>query len=225
MRYFTISTTAEAICFLIALGCLAKDSSRIWRCMVVFLFVTCATEMTGIYVKRLYLADKLHVHPNVWLYNILLLFQASFISLMFHHLLGKYSNRRHLILSGLVLLGALYVFETLAHGIFIYNNITNTVMSVLFVVYSYYYYYCLLKADEHLTLTFSPEFWWVAGALFYFFGRTASNVLFNIISLLNPEIVTTYPIYKVLNVILYTYWSYSFICRKWLTSASKVQFQ
>ena len=222
LRYFTASTTAEMICFLIALVCLLKDADFIWRYMVLFLFITCVAELTGLHIKRLYLADKVHVHPNVWIYNILLICQASFISLMFQHLLSKYSKSKLIIRSGLVLMFILYIYETSAHGIYVYNNITNTVMSILFVVYSYYYFYGLLKADEPVNLTFSADFWWVAGALFYYFGRTACNVFFEILSRFRPEIIITYPIYKVLNVILYAYWSYSFICRKWLTATSRI---
>jgi len=225
LRYFTLNTTVETLSFVIAFVCLARDASPVWRRMILFLFITCVTEMLGIHIKRLYLADRVHVHPNVWLYNILLIFQAGFISSMFLLILNKYTNGKLIIISGLALLGVLYVFELLSHGIFAYNNITNTLMSVLFVLYSYYYYYCLLKNDKYVNLTFSPDFWWIAGALLFYFGRTACNVFFDILSLLKPDIVITYPIYKVLNIILYSYWSYSFMCRKWLISTSKVQFQ
>jgi hypothetical protein len=224
LKYFTLNTTTEAVCFIIALVCLAKDTCLVWRGMVLFLFITCITEMIGVHIKRLYLADKVHVHPNVWLYNILLLLQACFISMMFLYLLNKYTNSKRIILSGLALLFILYVYETVTHGIFVYNNITNTVMSIQFVLYCYYYYYYLLKDENYVNLTYSAEFWWIAGTLFYYFGRTACNVLFDVISLLKPEIEITSPVYKVLNIILYSYWSYSFICKKWQVSTSKAQF-
>jgi hypothetical protein len=225
IKFFTLNTTIEAICLVIAILCLRKDSNLIWRGMILFLFITCITEMIAIPIKIHYKTDPVHIHPNIWLYNVLLIFQAGFISLMFQRLLSKYSNCDRIIGGGVILLIILYIYEISAHGIFVYNNITNTIMSVQFVIYCYYYYYCLLKDDAYVNLAFSADFWWVAGALFFYFGRTACNIFFDILSLLKPDIVITYPIYKILNVILYTYWSYSFICRKWLISTSKIQFQ
>ena len=224
-HYFTINTIAEIICFFLAVVCLRNNESLIWRGMTLFMLITCITEIMGIHFKRLYLADRVHVHPNIWLYNILLIFQCVLISLVFQDIIKKYANIRMLIIAGLLLLATTYTYEMIGHGIFVFNNMTNTVMSVLVVIYSYYYYYCLLKDDSSFDLAISSEFWWVAGALFFYFGRTACNVFFDILSLLKPNIVITYPIYKTLNIILYSYWSYSFICRKWLTSTSKVLYQ
>lgn len=224
-HYLTVNTIAETICFLIAAACLAKDRSFVWRSMIFFLLCTCIAEFIGFYIKKLYLADRLHVHPNVWIYNILLIFQMSFISWFFHRIVIQIANIAKLILSGYILLITLYTYELISHGFFVYNNLTNTVMSVLFVLYCYLYFYYLLKDDRYVNLKHSPGFWWIGGALLYYFGRTACNVFFDILSQYRPDILITYPIYKILNVILYTFWSYSFISRKWSTSTLKVQFQ
>ncbi|HTD99131.1 MAG TPA: hypothetical protein VK668_07570 [Mucilaginibacter sp.] len=223
LNYFTLNTIVEIICFVVALICLVKDKSLAWRSMVLFLFITCVAELMGIHVKRLYLADRAHVHPNLWLYNILLIFQAGFISLVFYHLLNKYSNSKPLILSGLALLAVIYIYEIVAHGIFKFNNLTNTVMSVMFVFYSLYYYYHLLKHDAYVNLKYEPAFWWIAGTLFFYFGITACNLFFDKLStiVITPKHYLTYYIYNTLNIILYGCWSYSFICRKWLTRISE----
>jgi len=225
IKYFTLNTITEGICFIIAFYCLKSDNSPAWRRMIWFILITTVTEMIGVHIKRLYLADRVHVHSNVWLYNILLILQAGFISTMFSALFSKYINSGRLILGGIGVLAILWICETLNHGIFEYNNTTNTVMSVLFVFYCYYYYYLFLKDNDHLNLWRSADFWWIGGALLFYFGRTACNVLFDVISLLRPDVEVTSPIYKVLNVIFYSLWSYSFICRKWHSSISRVQFQ
>jgi hypothetical protein len=102
LSYLTVSTSAEIICFFVALFCLSKDQSPAWKSMVLFLFLTCLIEFFGIHFRKLFLADRVHVHQNVWLYNILLIFQAGFISFMFQNLLQKYINIKPIIFDGLL---------------------------------------------------------------------------------------------------------------------------
>jgi len=222
LSYITISTTVEIICFFVALFCISQDKSIAWRSLVLFLFITCITELLGIHFRKLFVADMTHVHQNVWLYNILLVIQACFISFMFNHLLKKYINSKPIIISGLALLAVSYLSDISNHGFFIYNETTNTVMLVLFVLYGLYYYYRLLKDDTYINFTYSAEFWWVAGLLLFYFGSTASDVFFNNLSPYKASSLRTLSssIFKALNIILYSCWSYSFICRKWLTMTS-----
>jgi len=219
MSYFTINTEVEIGCFFIALLCISKDKSLAWRSMVLFLFITCVAELMGVHFKKIFLADRIHNHQNVWIYNILLIFQAGFISFMFNHLIGKYANSKPVILSGLALLAAVYIYEILNHGVFKYNEVTNTVMLVLFVAYSLSFYYYLLKDDRYINLKYSADFWWVAGLLLFYFGSTASNIFFDNLSPYKANALKDLSslIFKALNIILYACWSYSFICRRWLT--------
>ncbi len=177
--------------------------------------------MSGIYVKKLYLADRVHVHSNAWLYNILLIFQAVFFNLFFEKILNKYRNCKPVILSGFAVLMILYAYELYTHGIFEYNNLTNTVMSVLMVLYSLFFYFNLLNDDGYADLKFLPSFWWVSGILFFYFGATACNLFYEKLKpvfMLHQGYLRN--IYSVLNIILYGCWCYSFICRKWLTTKS-----
>lgn len=229
LYYFTINTIAELVCFLVALVCLLKAPEFEWKMMIVFLFITCVAELMGIHVKRHYLEDPVHNTPNVWIYNVLLIFQTGFINLMFYYLFNKYRNSRPIIMNGSAMLtlagmfSVLYLYELFSHGIFKYNNITNTVVSVVFVLYSLYYYYLLITDEEHVRLTFSPAFWWVAGVLFFYFGRTACNLFYLKLSaiVITPKHFLTYYIYNALNIILYSCWTYSFICKRWLQTTSK----
>ena len=221
--YFTFNTVCELICLIIALICLIKDKAVTWRNMILFLFITCAAEMMGIYIKHLYLADRAHVHPNVWVYNILMVFQVIFPSVMFLAFFNKYFNGKPVIICGLAVLFATYAYEVFDHGLFKKHNVTTTIMSILFVGYSLYYFYCLLKDGAYIKLKFYPPFWWVAGILFFYFGATACNVFYAKLSAITitPKHYLTYYIYNALNLILYGCWSYSFICRRWLTTTSK----
>jgi len=230
-RYFTINTVSELICSIIALICLSKDKNKVWCSWIVFLILICITELAGINIKIKYIKEldylKAHPHfqmtvkPNVWIYNILLLFQASFISLLFDNLLKRYINSKPLITIGLAIFSMLYIYELIQHGPFIKHNITTTVLAVIFIIYSFNYFYLLLEDDNYLDLKYSAEFWWVSGTLLFYFGSIASLIFFQILTKLDPHFEVTVPIYKILNIILYSCWSYSFICRRWLTTTSK----
>lgn len=217
----SVNTNIETAGFIIALICLVNDKNWFWRGMLLYLLITCVTELAGLHIKKLYLADTAHVHPNIWIYNILLVFQAMFISLMFQHLLSRYINSKLIIFGGLALLGTLYIYELLDHGVFVKHNLTTTTMSVLFIIYSLYYFYHLLKDDLYLSLWYDASFWWVAGILFFYFGSIASVLFFKILEEASIHVRTTYPIYRILIIMLYSCWSYSFICRKWLSPVLK----
>ena len=200
---------------MITLICLVKDGNFVWRSMIAYLLITCIVEILGIYIAK-------KVHNNNWVYNIFLLFETGFNSLMFAYLLDKYLRSKLLIISGLALFSVLYLLGLIDHGFLLYNNLTYTVMSVIYVFYSLYYYYYLIKDESYINLKHSPEFWWVAGTLFFYFSTTVCN-LFD--EKLEKIMITktqniSYFIFQALNIILYGCWSYSFICRRWATTIS-----
>jgi len=177
--------------------------------MIVFLFITSLIEIYGKILKTEH-------HTNQWLYNIYLVFEASFSSLMFSVLLGKYIKSKPLVLSGFALFVLLYINDVHRHGFSVFNDLTETVMSVIFVIYCFYYYYLLLKDEQHIDIKSSASFWWVAGALFFYFGSTVANLFFTFLK--DVKIAghnVTYFIFMALSILLYGCWSYSFICRKW----------
>lgn len=210
VTYLTFNIIIETICFFIALITLISRPLP-WPIMLVYLVIVCGVEITGVYLKTHHLA-------NQWPYNILLAVQMVSISLMFHYLLKRYFTSKPVILNGLALLFALYVYELFTHGFFTYNNTTYTVSLVIYIVYGLYYFYLILKDDAYIDLKFSTEFWWVAGLLLFCFGSTMVNLLHG--SLSKIEVTTKhhlpYYIFMVLNWLLYGFWSYAFICKKWL---------
>ena len=219
--YFTPSIVSELICFLAAVICLMKDRSYVWRSMIIYLFLTCATEMLGVYI-----AGPMHLINNNWVYNIFLTCEIGFTHLMFAFLLGKYINSRPLIFSGLAIVAFIYVYElynNYTHHIIIYNINTYKATSILFVFYSLYFYYLLLKSEQYVELRYSAEFWWVAGALVFYFTNTACNIFYKPLSnvLVWNGIHLTRYIFSALNILLYGCWSYSFICRRWILKTSK----
>src|ERR1700709_2115941 len=98
----------ELTCFIIAFITLIKDTNFAWRGILVFLLITCITEITGRWLKIAY-------HNNQWLYNIYMIFETGFISIMFSSILNRYINSKPLILSGLALLVLLYAHDVFKH--------------------------------------------------------------------------------------------------------------
>jgi hypothetical protein len=215
LQFFTINTVAEIICFLIALASLTKDKSLMWRLLLIYLFIVCVTEMSAIPIKKRYMADPQHATSNEWLYNLALIVKIFFFSFVFRYLLNKYRKSDIVIWAGFLSLAILYLYEILHHGIWVYNSLTNTIMAIFIVLCSFYYFYALLKNDSYVGLKYSGEFWWVAGILFFYFGSTACNLFYNDIKkvLINNKHYWGY-IYNVLNIILYSCWSYAIICRR-----------
>lgn len=218
LDYFTSNTTIELVCLSIALIFLIGDKSIIWKLSILYLLITCSIELYGIYLK---LNDK----ENGWIYNISIIFEALYISSMFYILFSKYFNSKPILFSGLTLFGIIYCWEignpqiiSIIHerdGGF--NDFTNIFMSILFAVYSFYYFLLLLRDDEYINLTNSANFWWAAGTLCYYFGSSIINIL---------RIIPHPPRYRflayvlpALNWIIYSFWSYSFICKRWIRAS------
>ena len=122
-----------------------------------------------------------------------------------------------MIVIGLAIEILIYGVEVIKDGVLVKHIWTTSTMSVLFVIYGLIYFYWLLKDDNDVKLTYSSSFWWVTGALFFYFGSTISNVFFNRLStiMVSPKHYLTTYIFNALNLILYGCWCYSFICRKW----------
>ena len=119
----------------------------------------------------------------------------------------------------LLLFSGVYIYEIITNGFLKYVYPAYILLSVQFVIFSLYYYYLQLKSDEYIILKHSSEFWWVAGTLLFYFANTTCDIFDDdlksvMIAPLHQHL--TYFIYKILNIILYGFWSYSFICRKWL---------
>ncbi len=219
IHYLTLNTSVELICFFLSLLFLIRDPDIIWRSAVLFLLITCVAEFTGIYIKRLYRSNPMHIHPNGWVYNILIFFQAGFFCLMFYRLLSKYTRSGPLVWGGLLLIIILHVCDLILNGVFKYDELAYTVMSIILVLYSLYFFFLIMRSEHLLALKRSASFWWVTGTLFFFFGTTAYNVFYDLLTSIEVQTKDGLHYLKYLNfifiVILYSTWGYSFICRTW----------
>src|ERR1700743_3512079 len=142
-KYLTFNNGAETVCFLVAVICLTKNVGRTWKIMIPFLFITCAAEYTGVYLKR-------HHEANQWPYNILLIFQVLVVSFVFMNLFSRYFKNKALVTGGIIVLLILYIYQTISQGFFIFHELTYNIMCVLYVVYCLYYFYLLLNAESYV---------------------------------------------------------------------------
>jgi hypothetical protein len=220
-KLINLYTSAELICFITALVCLFKAKEFYWRLLILFMLITCAVEIGCIPLKAIYKANPIPINSNAWIYNIYIVIQIAVFTTVFYNLIGKYTRRNSLLLTGALVLVLIYVYELLTNkaGIYDYNSIAYSAMSVLFVLYCLYFYYLLLNSHAYTDLKFFPDFWWVTGTLFFFFGATAINLYYQILFEvpLSHRVFISY-INDTLIVILYSCWSYAFICKRWITS-------
>ena len=209
MNYLSTNIIVEIICFVISAVCLYRDKKLAWRGMALFMLLTCIIEIFG--------REKRHsLHGNNWIYNIFLIIEAIFTNAMYGYLIFEYTRNKSWLWIGCVILTISYIYETNTHihGIFDFNNITATIMSVSFIGYSFYYYFLLITDEAFLKLRTHPAFWWVGGTLLFCYGSTVSDLFFSVAKTKNTFFYTNrHSIYICLNIILYSFWSYSFICR------------
>ncbi|MGY3052914.1 hypothetical protein ACVWYG_001110 [Pedobacter sp. UYEF25] len=204
--YFPFTVTFEILCFCIGLALLWRDKSLFWRLAIVFLFVTCVTEGFGIYLAEKY-------HNNLTLYNYFYLLEQGFISYTMYCCFKPYIDPKLLIISGSILLALSDIYFFLGYTGMDFNSLSQNVESILFVIYSLLYFYLFLKDKKYVNISDHPEFWWVTGILFFYFGSVIFNLFYRSITLKLFNRSIYYYLTTVLNLILYSLWTYSFICR------------
>jgi sensor histidine kinase YesM len=210
MIFITVNTVSELLCLLAAIFFLYKEKTTAWRLFIPFLLLTCTVEIAGIYIREF-------VHTsNYALYNVYVLFECGFTSYFFFYLYKAYHYKPIWLYAWLGQFAVMYIIDLLHHNFGQFVSTTASVMSVVFVLASLYFYYLKLKDEHFEPLIFSAPFWWVSGTLFFYFGSTACNNFLDYLS--EYERITfsrsiRYIIYNILDIIMYIFWSYAFICR------------
>ncbi|QJB31805.1 hypothetical protein HF329_10920 [Chitinophaga oryzae] len=208
--YLTFNTVSELICLLAGSFCLYRDKEPAWRLLILYLFLVCCVEFSGIYFRKV-----LH-QSNVPLYNIFLLIEGLAYSLFFYHLLRPYWRVGIWTAVWLLIFFAAFTTEVAITGLKSYANYTASTLAVVVVILCLCYYYCMLHASEYFELGKYAPFWWVNGTLFFYFGSTTTNIFFSFLMTdygASFSFSIRYIILNVLNILLYCCWSYAFLCR------------
>ncbi len=209
MEWISPHILIESICLILAFTYLRNENNRYWRLTIWFLFITVLVEITGFYVLR-----KILHTSNAWIYNFYSLVKIGYVGFILYHFLSEYIKKPIYLLVGLSIPLISYLIETFGHGIMVYHSITNTIMSVIFVVYGWYYFYLLLRSPDYVNLSEHAPFWWISGLSFFCFGSVVCDLVYLRINIYIDGIHTLrYYIFIVLNILLYSFWSYSYLCR------------
>lgn len=209
MRLITFNTAIEFICFLAALVFLIKVKDVAWKLLIPYLLFIFLIETTGLYLRT-------HGISNLRLYNGFLVLEGVFISYFFFHLYKPYAYKLKWLMGWLCIFFTMYITECIYHDFNGFASITASLMSVVFVLVGLYFYYRKLKDESYEPLVSSASFWWVSGTLFFYFGSTVCNLFFDYLK--EYEVVhynqsVRYVIFNILNIILYSFWILSFICK------------
>ncbi|MGN8056979.1 hypothetical protein ACTJKN_11930 [Pedobacter sp. 22163] len=206
MRYLTPIFIAEVICFIAAIAIIWKDKHAFGKVITCYLGIALVTEEAAAYLAM----RGIH---NLWLFNIYIAFEISAILYGLYYCIKKYTKPKSIFIIGLGIIALTYIFFLTTKPFTDLNTITISVMSVIFTFYCLYYYYLLLKDENFIEIKTHPEFWWVTGVLFYYFGSTTANIFDGLFTVKFMGFALKFLIYILLNLILYSFWLYSFICR------------
>lgn len=187
---------------------LRKDSNAYWRWLSLYIFVGCATEITGRYLGFVLREN------NSWLYNLFMGIEIIVVNLFFWNLIREVRWSRLAVFGGFMLVMTVHLLEGISLSLMNYHSATRSLLSVMMIIYSLGYYYLLIRKDDFVVLRFYAPFWWVAGILFYYSGSIIANFTFMKVNIyFFDKYPLRYFIYIGLNLILYGLWTYSFYCR------------
>lgn len=205
----SITLSIELLSFCIAFLSLRKEGNTFSYVSIFYLGFIFFIELSSFSVAKFYQQD------GTWLYNVSIIFEVAYVNYGIYLSLKPFQRfAMGFAIINFSIFGISYLCETLATGFQSFNIITISIMSIIFVVWSLYYYLVLIKQQEVIILKYHAKFWWMAGVLMYYFGGTVYN-LFLIVLLKNHESAFEPLAYVMLflNIILYSTWSYSFLCR------------
>lgn len=203
-----INIIIELSCFIMAIVFLKGDDLLFSKVTKGYLAIVVIIETIGFSMSK-----GFHLN-NAWLYNIFIIFEATYISYGLYVALNKLTNKALVICTiPIITFIITYIFEIYTHGFLKFNSLTINIESVLFVIVSLIYFNLLIKQKDPIDLNTNAQFWWVSGVLFYYFGSTIYNLF---IYFLYQDFPKSYAILiyvmLILNLLLYSIWIYSFIC-------------
>lgn len=209
MELVSLNIFVELTCLMIAFISLRGDHKLFWKLAIAYMLIVCGTEISGRYIARI-----MH-QPNGWLYNIFLVVQIGFLHVALFKFISKYSGYAKAIsLASVGLLALIYLSEIFYWRTSGFYITTYKIFSVNAILLSLFFFYVFIKQKEYVILKHDAEFWFVTGILFFFFGGTVMNFLYNVLIVpITPDKTIKSYINNVLIILLYGFWSYSFICR------------
>ncbi len=209
MISFPFNEVIEAVCLYMAFRFLSNEKLGYLRQFRWFMLLTVLVESAGFTIRLIY-----HL-SNHWLYNLYLPIEISFISWVLYKVCIPYFKVKKVLIPGLVIAGGLYLFESLKSQFTEYSLLSNSVASLMIILICCLYFYYFLKKEEYVNIYKHYPFWLVTGLFFFYLGTSACNVFYDYLASINfkQNLPVRYMTFVVFNFILYSCWSYAFLCR------------
>lgn len=208
--FLILNPLIELLALIASIIFLSKDRTW-WRYFIVFLAVVVMVEATATYLMIIKKAGS-----NNWLLNSYLPLQYLFYFFLFKNLLGfKRTIAKVSIWTGMILVLLVYCFDIATNGFTNLAYRSIALSNVCCLILSCLYFFLLLQREDYFNLGTYPPFWILAGILFHALGSSMTLIFYEPLK----EIYYTYKlplkqvIYIFLNFIMYSFWSYAFLCR------------
>ena len=204
-----MSTFIEAIALLLAFIFLSHTKELIWRTVKWFLLFTVLLEITVNIIGKVY-----HRH-NLWLVNVFTLVNFFVISWLLYRLSPQRKINRLLLSITAVVFAACFAYEIIYKGFFEYTVYSSIVSDIIILVFCNRYFYLLLKEDAWIDIPTHPAFWLVTGLFLFNLCALVADLFDEQLSSLYifPDVSLYYLLYLVFSLILYSCWSFAFICK------------
>jgi len=197
---------SETIACILAIIVGNRDTRRLF---LPYLLLTISLKFAGFY------SGKSPSEPNMIFFNINILLQAIFCTLLFCIFYPSQWMRRVAIGSFIVFL-VFFLVEITRTPISAYNLHSRQLLSFEVVLLCCLFYFSLIRNDSVLDPLSFPPFWIVTGLFFYYFGSMGLFAFRDSVAQLrlsnNISIYTL--VIAAFNLILYGNWIIGFVCMK-----------
>jgi hypothetical protein len=208
---FPFVVILELFCLISSILFLTDKIAGWWRYFIGFLLLTVSIET----IAYLMVSSSPSTKSNHWLHNLFLPVEILCIGYALNKICESYFNSKLWLFTGLGAFSSLYLYESINSNFKEYSFAANATASFWIALVCCLYYYYLLKQDEYIAITKDVSFWIISGCFLFYFGTTACNLFYFYLQHINVE--QNKPvrliIFSVLNFILYSCWSYAFLCK------------
>lgn len=206
---FPFTIVMELLCLLACIFLFRNMRTSWWHIFIPFLLFTLVVEVIGLIIV-IYLKET-----NYWVFNIYMPIKFAFFLFTLSHIARQFFSTRIWIITGLFLFCVLYICEIVVSGFFKYCFYSNLFISLWIAVLCCQFLYAFMKKNDYINLNAYAPFWIIAGFLSFNLGSAACNIFFNQLTAINRQLnmPVRFIIFNVLSLILYTCWTYAFVCR------------
>lgn len=201
----SVSLASDALPVLVGLYCYRR-LEPVMKLVACFLFVSAFTDWLCATLLNLKLLHNNNFITHLYIVISLVILGQVYYKAFFIPLIKKVI----LILSVIGLLIMVYNIIFI-EGIMVYPSISNTVLSVLMILFSLLYFYQLLNRQEFIHIENQPLFWVNASVLFYYSLTVFLFMLYRKLTM--QELGVYYMINSYTNVIANVLFTIGLLCK------------